>query len=93
MGRVGKAAAASLGKFIGLMDWSMCTSKGEEVRQIEITFTKEKETKNTVRYSEDTSDGPPKVGTIYVQQWALRRLGLTGGEFPNRLKVTIEVVA
>ena len=48
---------------------------------MEITFTKEKETKNTVRYSEDVSKGPPRVGTLYVQKWALRQIN--GGTYPN----------
>jgi len=35
-----------------------------------IKFTKEKETKNTVRYKEVPAEGkPPLIGTLYVQQW------------------------
>lgn len=35
-------------------------------------FTKEKETKNTVRYQEDSEDGqPPRIGTLYVQKWVV----------------------
>ena len=48
-------------------------------------FTLEKETKNTYRFQEDESSGPPKVGTIYVQK----------GSFdtpPRRIKVSIEVL-
>jgi hypothetical protein len=29
------------------------------------------ETKNTVRYAEQTDGKPPAVGTIYVQKWAI----------------------
>ena len=56
---------------------------------MEATFTKEKETKNTVRYSEEAADGPPKVGTLYVQKWALKQAN--GGTYPQTIKVTIEV--
>jgi len=36
-----------------------------------LTFTKEKETKNTVKYQEDERPGkPPIVGSLYVQKWA-----------------------
>ncbi len=44
------------------------------------------ETKNCFRFEEQTSDGqPPKIGTLYVQKWAL------GGKQPARLVVNIEV--
>ncbi len=49
-----------------------------------IEFKIERETKNTVRYEEETSGQPPTVGTLYVQKWAL------GTPVPPRLKVTIE---
>jgi len=32
---------------------------------------------------------PPIIGTLYVQQWALRKL--TGGDLPERLRVTVTV--
>lgn len=49
-----------------------------------ITFTKERDTKNTVRYQEDFSEQPPIVGTIYLQKWAL-------GQNPlEKLSITIE---
>ena len=57
---------------------------------IEAVFEIEKQTKNTVRYRELERDEPAKVGTIYVQKWVLRRLN--GGEFPKRIKITIEAV-
>lgn len=38
-------------------------------------FRRERETKNTVRFEEAVSDTPPVVGTLYVQKWALHRLG------------------
>jgi hypothetical protein len=33
-----------------------------------LTFTLERETKNTIRYAEDANGKPPAVGTLYVQQ-------------------------
>jgi len=49
-----------------------------------IEFKMERETKNTVRYEEETTGQPPAVGTLYVQKWAL------GSPAPQTLKVTIE---
>ncbi len=48
-----------------------------------LTFTLERETKNTIRYAEDTSGKPPAIGTLYVQKWLL------GNEPPKNLIVTI----
>ena len=38
---------------------------------------KERETKNTIRFEELENDegNPPLIGTLYVQKWALKRLG------------------
>lgn len=53
---------------------------------MEITFEFEKETKNTYRYTEQPEAGqPPKVGSLYVQKWALPTR-------PVKLNVTIEEV-
>jgi hypothetical protein len=49
-----------------------------------ITFTVERETKNTVRYQEQTDGKPPAIGTLYVQKWAL------GDNAPQTLSVTIQ---
>jgi hypothetical protein len=57
--------------------------------KLELTFKAEKDTKNTRRYQEEAGDGPPIVGTLYVQQWALRKL--TGGDLPDRVRVTVTV--
>jgi len=36
----------------------------------EVKFTKEKDTKNTVRFAEQPPKGkPPVIGTLYVQKW------------------------
>ncbi|MBC7250085.1 MAG: hypothetical protein H5T62_07355 [Anaerolineae bacterium] len=56
--------------------------------KLEATFVFEKDTKRTRRFAEDTN-GPPIIGTLYVQQWALRQL--TGGDLPNRVRVSITV--
>ena len=35
-----------------------------------LTFVREKETKNTVRFQEEPASGePPVVGTLYVAKW------------------------
>jgi len=49
-----------------------------------ITLSKEKETKNTIRYTEETEGQPPILRTIYVQKW------FAGSPAPERIKVTIE---
>ena len=51
-----------------------------------LTFTLERETKNTIRYAEDATGKPPAIGTLYVQKWLL------GKEPPKQLFVTIEEV-
>lgn len=57
--------------------------------KLELTFKFEKDTKNTRRYQEEIGDEPPIIGTLYLQQWALRKL--TGKELPDRLRVTVMV--
>ncbi len=53
---------------------------------VEVRFKMERETKNTVRFEELQKAGePPKIGTLYVQKWALNGLDLT-----KDLQVTIE---
>ena len=52
-----------------------------------LEFAIERETKNTVRYEEQTAGQPPAVGTLYVQKWAL------GSPAPGRLKLTLEASA
>ena len=49
------------------------------------TFELEKETKNTVRYSETPDEGvAPEVNTIYIQKYVL------GKTAPQKIKVTLE---
>ena len=49
-----------------------------------LTFTVERETKNTVRYQEQTEGKPPAIGTLYVQKWLL------GENPPSALLLTIQ---
>jgi hypothetical protein len=49
-----------------------------------LSFTVERETKNTVRYQEETDGKPPAIGTLYVQKWLL------GDPSPRKLTVTID---
>lgn len=51
--------------------------------KVERAFEVEKETKNTVRYTEVAEGQPPVIGTIYVQKWALKGI-------PKKVKVTLE---
>jgi hypothetical protein len=48
-----------------------------------LTFSLERETKNTIRYQEDADGKPPAIGTLYVQKWLL------GKEPPQKLTVTL----
>ena len=50
-----------------------------------LSFTLERETKNTIRYQEDSSGKPPAIGTLYLQKWLL------GNDVPKRLTVTVAV--
>ena len=50
------------------------------------TFKQEKETKNTVRYSEESEDRRPVVGTLYFDKYELPK------PYPERIRVTIEVL-
>ena len=58
--------------------------------KLELIFTYEKETKNTIRYQEELgeeaySSRDSAVGTLYIQKECL------GEPVPQRLRVTIEV--
>jgi hypothetical protein len=48
-----------------------------------LTFTLERETKNTIRYAEDADADPPAIGTLYVQKWVL------GDKPPQKLTITV----
>ena len=52
--------------------------------KVERTFEMEKETKNTIRYTEVAEGQPPIIGTVYVQKWAIKGT-------PKKIKVTLEV--
>lgn len=41
------------------------------MRTVSIKFTKEKDTKNTVKFEEVPEEGTPKrIGSLYLQKWA-----------------------
>jgi len=48
------------------------------------TFKLDKETKNTVRYAEETEGRRPVVGTVYVDKYELPK------PFPKMIRLTIE---
>ena len=48
-----------------------------------ISFTMERETKNTIRYQEESNGNPPAIGTLYLQKWLL------GETPPVKLQVTV----
>jgi len=59
------------------------------MEKLELIFSREKETKNTIRYQEELgevgySSRDVAVGTLYVQKEVL------GEPVPQRLRVTIE---
>jgi hypothetical protein len=63
------------------------TLKGGET--MELTFEREKETKNTIRFQEvGEADDPKVIGPLYVQKWALKELGN-----PDSLTVTVTATA
>jgi hypothetical protein len=49
-----------------------------------LTFTLERETKNTIRYAEETNGKPAAVGTLYVQKWLL------GNDPPKKVTITLD---
>lgn len=51
---------------------------------INITMELEKETRNTVRYTEKTEGKPPDIGTLYIQKWA------TFPDTPQSIRVVVE---
>lgn len=52
--------------------------------KVELEFTKERETKNTIRYAEEPSGGDVTVGTIYIRKEAFE-----DEVPPERLRVSI----
>ncbi len=56
---------------------------GDKMDPQKITFTLERETKNTIRYQEETGGNPPAIGTLYQQKWLL------GETPPVKLQVTV----
>lgn len=52
-----------------------------------LTFVKEKETKNTIRYQEVKHDDNFVIGSIYIQKSFLS----IKNSHPERIKITIEI--
>lgn len=53
------------------------------MKKLTLTFTREKDTKNAIRYQEVTGDNAaPAIGALYVQKWA--------AEGEEEIQVTIE---
>jgi hypothetical protein len=51
------------------------------MEKLTVTFTLERETKNTIRYAEDADTDPPAIGALYGQKWLL------GDEPPQKLTI------
>ncbi len=62
---------------------SSVVNLGVVMEQRIISFTMERETKNTIRYQEDLNGHPSAIGTLYIQNWLL------GEAPPTRLQVTV----
>lgn len=60
----------------------------EDKKSVRVVFIRERETKNTVVFTEAT-DEAPLIGTLYVQKWALKKL-TADGSIPAGLAVTLE---
>lgn len=63
----------------------MATTKATAAKPfVDEVFELDRETKNTLRFQEQPSNGlPPRVGTQYIQKWAL------DGQTPQKVRVTI----
>lgn len=59
------------------------SSRKEKGGNMEIVFTRERETKRTIRFQEVSTN--PVVGALYVQKWAMEQLGN-----PQKIIVKIE---
>lgn len=57
-----------------------------------VSFVRDKETKNTVRYNEVGETFDHKIGALYVHKTALRNMRDSTGAWPAALKVTVQVV-
>ena len=80
------AREARVQVFVGIVTTQRpehCHIEGSVMEEQKLSFTLERETKNTIRYQEDASGKPPAIGTIYVQKWLL------GDAPPRNLTVII----
>ena len=53
------------------------------MEKISVKMEKDKETKNTIRYTVIADGKPPAVKTVYIEKWVL------GKDVPGTLTVTI----
>lgn len=54
-------------------------------KEVKVKFAKEKDTKNTVRFTEVLAEGePPAIGTLYVPKYTLSKIGN-----PDTLVITL----
>lgn len=56
-----------------------------EKQKLTAVFTVEKDTKNTIRFQEVIGTEPPIINTLYVQKYAVNKLGN-----PSKITVTVE---
>lgn len=62
------------------------TKSAGEVQVTFVPHAEKSETKNCYRFDEKTENGmPPKIGTLYVQKWAL------GNSMPQELTLTLTI--
>jgi len=63
-------------------------AKSESAKSFELSFTKDRETKGTIRYAEDASEDRPEpyIGTLYVRKFALATI-----DTPESITVTVTV--
>jgi hypothetical protein len=66
------------------------TTMAKNNATIELTFTFERETKNTIRFTEVLQDklDTPQVGTLYLQKASLKAMGWQEGK---DIKMTLNV--
>lgn len=57
-------------------------TKKNATTEIELTFVFERETKNTIRFTEKVEDSldVPSIGTIYVAKQSLKQMGWKQGQ-------------
>lgn len=59
-------------------------AKNDKTQEFELTFEQDRDTKNTIRYKEDATEGKEVVGYIYLKKKSVEALGS-----PDSIDVTI----